>query len=78
MPRMPNLSFRIPPEVKDALARAASNDQRSVSSLVLKILTDWLRQNGYLPASVEPTAAPEAPTQARKRPGRKVRIRSQE
>lgn len=35
--------------MKDALERAATEDSRSVSSLIIKILTDWLRERGYLP-----------------------------
>ena len=42
------ISFRLPEETKAALEKAAANDQRSVSSLTQKILTDWLRQYGYL------------------------------
>ncbi len=48
MPRTAPLGFRVDPEMKAALERAASQDQRSVSSLILKILSDWLRQNGHL------------------------------
>jgi predicted HicB family RNase H-like nuclease len=40
--------FRIDPQLKDALERAAEADSRSVSSLVIKILTDWAKSNGYL------------------------------
>lgn len=43
------LGFRIEPEVKDALERAAKEDMRSVSSMVEKILTIYLRDKGYLP-----------------------------
>lgn len=42
------LGFRIPEETKEALERAASADDRSVSSLVTIILRDWLREKGYL------------------------------
>lgn len=42
------LAFRIEPEVKAALEHAAKADIRSVSSLVEKILTEWLREKGYL------------------------------
>ncbi len=48
-PRTAALSFRIDAEMKDALERAATEDSRSVSSLIIKILTDWLRERGYLP-----------------------------
>ncbi len=43
------LGFRIPDDMKDALERAAKDDDRSVSSLVTIILRDWLRGGGYLP-----------------------------
>jgi len=42
------MSFRLPQETKDAIEKAAKDDVRSVSSLVEKILTKWLRDNGYL------------------------------
>jgi hypothetical protein len=43
------LGFRIPAEVKAALERAAKADDRSVSSMVERILKSWLTENGYLP-----------------------------
>jgi hypothetical protein len=43
------LGFRVEPEVKDALEKAAKADMRSVSSLIEKILSEWLRANGFLP-----------------------------
>jgi uncharacterized protein (DUF1778 family) len=43
------ISFRLPEETKAALERAAQEDARSVSSLVTKIISDWLRANGKLP-----------------------------
>lgn len=43
------VSFRLPQEVKEALERAAKEDTRSVSSLMEKLITDWLREKGYLP-----------------------------
>lgn len=42
------VSFRLPEETKDALEKAARDDVRSVSSLMEKILTHWLREKGYL------------------------------
>ena len=44
------LGFRVDPEVKTSLERAAKADRRSVSSLVEKILYDWLREHGHLSA----------------------------
>lgn len=49
MAKTPSLGVRVQPETKDALDRAAKDDMRSVSSLVEKILTEWLREHDYLP-----------------------------
>ena len=43
------ISFRLLPEVKAALETAAREDSRSVSSLLDKLVNDWLRDRGYLP-----------------------------
>ena len=43
------LGFRIPQEMKDALIKAAEDDERSVSSLVTLIVRNWLKEKGYLP-----------------------------
>ncbi len=48
MTRSAPISFRIEPELKEALERAAKEDMRSVSSMVEKVLTTWLREKGYL------------------------------
>lgn len=42
------LGFRVDPELKAALQEGARRDSRSVSSLVVKILTDWARAQGLL------------------------------
>lgn len=42
------ISFRLSPEKKQALEAAAEIDSRSVSSLLDKIISDWLRENGHL------------------------------
>lgn len=41
-------SIRLAPEVKAALEKAASDDDRSVSSLVERILKEWLKAKGHL------------------------------
>jgi len=41
------VNLRILPELKEAAERAASDDQRSLTSLVEKLLTDHLREKGY-------------------------------
>lgn len=48
MHRSAPVSFRLPPEVKEALEQAAKDDTRSVSSLLEKLITDHLKKNGYL------------------------------
>jgi hypothetical protein len=42
------VSFRLPKEKKAALEKAAKEDTRSVSSMIEKIITDWLKDHGYL------------------------------
>jgi hypothetical protein len=42
------LSFRVNSEIKAALEQAAAADERSVSSLVERILRAWLIDNGHL------------------------------
>lgn len=49
MPKTPSLGVRLQHEVKAALQKAAEDDLRSQSSLVEKILIEWLRERGYLP-----------------------------
>lgn len=43
------VSFRLPPDIKAAFEKAAKDDTRSISSLMEKVITDWLREKGYLP-----------------------------
>jgi hypothetical protein len=42
------LGLRLLPSVKKALEKAATDDSRPVASLVEKVLTEWLREHGYL------------------------------
>lgn len=51
MANHPPTSMRLDPQIKEALSRAAKADDRSVSSLVERILKAWLMERGYLPAS---------------------------
>jgi hypothetical protein len=44
------ISVRISEQIKLALEAAAKDDVRSVSSMLEKLVTEWLRKNGYLPA----------------------------
>ena len=41
-------SVRFHPTVKDALDRAAIEDARSASSLIQKVMTEWLKAKGFL------------------------------
>ncbi|MEA2878130.1 MAG: hypothetical protein QOF14_3326 [Hyphomicrobiales bacterium] len=43
------VNLRIMPALKEAAEKAAADDQRSLTSLVEKLLTDYLRKKGYLP-----------------------------
>jgi hypothetical protein len=54
------LILRAPVETKEALRRAAESDARTMSSLALKILSDWLRDHGHL-------AGPRTPPVRRRR-----------
>jgi hypothetical protein len=42
------LNLRIDPKIKVAAEKAAAEDRRSLTSLVEKLLTEYLRANGYL------------------------------
>ena len=42
------VSFRLQQETKAALEKAAKSDVRSVSSLIEKILIEWLKKKGHL------------------------------
>jgi hypothetical protein len=43
------VSFRLLPEIKAALDKAAKDDHRSLSSLLDKMVSEWLKDAGYLP-----------------------------
>ena len=47
MEKNEQLGVRVPASLRRALAIAAQDDTRSVSSLVQKVLGDWLRMRGY-------------------------------
>lgn len=48
MAKLPSLGVRVDPVVKAALEKAALDDARTVSSLVQKIIADWLKAKKYL------------------------------
>jgi predicted HicB family RNase H-like nuclease len=47
-PRDTALSLRVKQDVRDAIAEAAIADGRSSSALVERVMSDWLKENGYL------------------------------
>jgi hypothetical protein len=48
---MPPFDIRVQSETRAALERAAKDDVRPVSSLIEKVLVEWLRAKGYLPSA---------------------------
>jgi hypothetical protein len=43
------INLRIDPQLKAAADKAASDDQRSLTSLVEKLLSDYLKRKGFWP-----------------------------
>jgi hypothetical protein len=41
--KLSSIAARVTPEIKAALEKAAREDSRTLSNLIEKILTDWLR-----------------------------------
>ena len=62
------VNLRLAPSLKEAAERAAADDQRSLTSLVEKLLSDHLKANGYLGGTAmgtlsnEPHLASAAPS----------------
>lgn len=48
MEKSVQLGVRVPPHIKDLLNEAAKSDIRPLTSLVEKILTEWLLSNGWI------------------------------
>lgn len=48
MAKTDQLGVRLPPDIKAAIAQAAANERRTMSSLIEKVMADWLVANGYL------------------------------
>ena len=48
MDRDATMTFRLPATTRAALERAAEAERRSLSSLAVLILEDWLRDEGHL------------------------------
>lgn len=43
------VGLRLFPSMKEALERAAADDHRTMASMAEKIISDYLRDKGYLP-----------------------------
>jgi hypothetical protein len=43
------LALRIEPALKRAAEKAAADDRRSLTSLIEKLLSDYLKKKGHLP-----------------------------
>jgi hypothetical protein len=55
-------AVRMPPDVYEAVQRAAVAEDRTITSLIIRILRTWLVQRGYLPKPTGQTKpAPRRP-----------------
>ena len=43
MPKTSSIAIRMDPEIREALKRAAEADGRSLSSMLAKIVADWIK-----------------------------------
>ena len=48
-PKTAQVNLRLQPSLKTAAEKAAADDHRSLTSLIEKLLADYLRERGYLP-----------------------------
>ena len=48
MARTAAIGIRVEPPVKEAAEKAATEDRRTLASLVEKVLIEWLETKGYL------------------------------
>lgn len=46
--RTAGIAIRVPPDIKAAVQKAADDDRRTVSSLIEKVLAEWLTERSYL------------------------------
>ncbi len=53
MARTASIGVRVEPDLKEAAEKAAKDDHRTVASLIEKVLTEWLQQNGYMQKTAE-------------------------
>ena len=56
MARSVQIGSRISPEVMEALKRAAETDDRSIASMLDRILREWLTEHGHMAAAAAKTA----------------------
>jgi hypothetical protein len=52
------ITVRITMEVREALHQAAADDMRTLASLVNKVLTEYVRDGGYLKAKPARASSP--------------------
>jgi hypothetical protein len=52
-PNTVQINLRIAPELKEAAEQAAAEDHRSLTSLIVKLLSDHCKATGHLPAGKE-------------------------
>jgi len=53
------LNIRLPADVKEAVRKAGEDDHgRSLSGMVVRILTEWCTEKGYLPAEPQRKRGP--------------------
>jgi hypothetical protein len=50
------LGVRVDQDTKNALKRAADDDDRSQASMIERILKEWLREHGYLQPAAKKAA----------------------
>lgn len=68
-PKTLPVSLRLPPDVKAAAEQAAKDDTRSLSSFLEKLLTDYLKAEGYLGGTAIGTLSNEPHLATAKTPG---------
>ena len=49
MTRSNNIGVRVEPDVKEAIAKAAADDRRTMSAWIEIVLVERLQKDGYLP-----------------------------
>jgi hypothetical protein len=60
-PKVAQVNLRLKPTMKALAEKAAEADQRSLTSLIEKLLADYLRAKGYLPAGSDAAADEPSP-----------------